>query len=67
MSAVASAKLFVVPATVEVIEMTRCIHGAYGYTKEYEIESLCRAVAGASVIATSLEINKSIVGASLLG
>ena len=67
MSAVASAKLFVVPATMEVVEMARRIHGAYGYTKEYKIERLYRAVAGASVIATSLEINKSIVGASLLG
>jgi len=59
-------KLFVVPAAVEVIEMARHIHGAYGYTKEYKIERLYRAVAGASAIATSLEINKSMVGASAL-
>jgi len=61
----AAAKVFVVPATMEVVEMSRRIHGAYGYTGELKIERLYRAIAGSSVIATSLEINKSIVGASL--
>lgn len=61
----AAAKSFVVPATMEAVEISRRIHGAYGYTKEYKIERLYRAIAGASAIAVSLEINKSIFGASL--
>ena len=61
----AAAKLFVVPATLEVTEMARRIHGAYGYTKEFKIERLSRAIAGSASIATTLEINRSIVGASL--
>lgn len=62
----ASAKVFVVPAAVEVVETARRIHGAYGYTKEFKIERLYRAIAGATAIAVSLEINKSIVGNSLI-
>ena len=61
----AMAKMFVVPATMEIVELSRRIHGCYGYSKEYKIERLYRAIAGASAIAVSLEINKSIVGASL--
>jgi len=62
----ASAKLFVVPTAMEIVEMSRRIHGPYGYTKGTTIERLYRAAAGASAIAVSLEINKSIVGAALL-
>lgn len=62
----AAAKIFVIPAIIEVVEMSRRIHGAYGYTKEFKIERLYRAISGASAIAVSLEINKSIVGSSLL-
>ena len=62
----ALAKLFAVPTCIEVVERARHIHGAYGYTKSYKIERLYRAIAGASAIATSLEINRSIVGASVL-
>ena len=61
----ATTKIFVVPATMEVVEMARRIHGAYGYVKEFKIERLYRAIAGASAIAVSLEINKSIVSDSL--
>jgi alkylation response protein AidB-like acyl-CoA dehydrogenase len=61
-SEAAAAKLFVVPATMEIIETARQIHGAYGYLKDFKIERLSRAAAGAASIATSLEINKSIVG-----
>ena len=61
----AIAKLSVVPAAVEVVEMARRIHGAYGYTREFKIERLYRAIAGATAIAVSLEINKSIVGSLL--
>jgi len=63
----ATAKLFVVPAATEIVEMSRRLHGAYGYTKEFKIERLYRTIAGFSVIATSLEINKSIVGGAMVG
>jgi alkylation response protein AidB-like acyl-CoA dehydrogenase len=66
MTEAATAKMFVVPAAMEIVDLSRRIHGSYGYTKEFKIERLYRAIAGASAIAVSLEINKSIVGASLL-
>ena len=66
MTEAATSKLFVVPATLEVTEMARRIHGAYGYTKESKIERLYRAIAAGAAIATTLEINRSIVGASLV-
>jgi len=62
MTEAAAAKLFVVTATMEVVEMARRIHGGYGYAKDFKIERLYRAIAGASAIAVSLEINKSILG-----
>lgn len=58
----ASAKLFVMPAAMEVVDLGRRIHGAYGYTREMKIERLYREVAGFTAIATSMEINKSLVG-----
>ena len=63
----AAAKLFVVPAVLETVDIARQIHGAYGYSKEFKIERIYRAIAGANGIATSLEINKSIVGSWLGG
>jgi alkylation response protein AidB-like acyl-CoA dehydrogenase len=63
----ATAKLFVAPTTMEVVDMSRQLHGAYGYTKETKIERLYRAIAGITAIAVSLEINRSIVGSSLIG
>lgn len=62
----AAAKIFVVPAVMEIVNKARRLHGAYGYTQDYKIERLYRAIAGASVIAVSLEINKSMVGGQLL-
>jgi butyryl-CoA dehydrogenase len=62
----AAAKVFVVPTTMDVVEMSRRIHGAYGYTKDSKIGRLYRAIAGASAIAVSLEINRSIVSAALI-
>ncbi len=62
----AEAKLFVVPTAMEVVEISRRLHGAYGYTKEFKIEKLYRAIAGCTAIAVSLEINRSIVGSSLV-
>ena len=67
MNEAASAKLFVVPATMEVVELARRIHGGYGYTKDFKIERLSRAAAGAVAIATTLEINRSIVGSWVVG
>jgi len=66
MTEAAAAKVFVVPAAVEIVEIARRIHGGYGYTREFKIERLYRAVAGASAVAVSLEINKSMIGAFLL-
>jgi len=65
MTEAAATKMFVVPATMKAVEIARRIHGAYGYTREVKVERLYRAICGASAIAVSLEINKSIVGASL--
>ena len=62
----ASAKLFITPTAMEAVEMARRIHGAYGYTREFKIERIYRAIAGVAAIATSLEINKSIVGGWLV-
>ncbi len=62
----ATAKLFVVPTATEIVEMSRRLHGAYGYTREFKIERLSRAIAGFASIAVSLEINRSIIGSSLV-
>ena len=62
----ATAKLFVVPTALEIVESSKRLHGAYGYTKEFKIERLYRAIAGCTAIAVSLEINRSIVGSSLV-
>lgn len=67
MAEAAAAKVFVVPMMMEVVELSRRIHGAYGYTKEMKIERLYRAIPGASVIAVGLEINKSIASGLTLG
>lgn len=66
MTEAAAAKLFVVPATTEIVDMARQVHGAYGYTKEVKIDRLYRAIAGALVIAVGLDINRSIVSAPLI-
>jgi alkylation response protein AidB-like acyl-CoA dehydrogenase len=66
MTEAAAAKVFVVPAAINIVELSRRIHGSYGYTKDYKIERIYRAIAGFSAIAVSSEINKSIVGASLV-
>jgi alkylation response protein AidB-like acyl-CoA dehydrogenase len=65
MTEAAVAKLFVIPTILEAIDISRQLHGAYGYSREFKIERIYRAVAGATAIATSLEINKSIVGSWL--
>jgi alkylation response protein AidB-like acyl-CoA dehydrogenase len=62
----AAAKLFVIPTAMEIVETARRLHGAYGYSKETKVERLTRAVTGFPSIAVSLEINKSIVGSSMV-
>ena len=66
MTEAAAAKVFVTPAMMDVVNQAIRIHGGYGYTRDFKIERLYRAIAGAPMIAVSLEINKSIVGASLV-
>jgi butyryl-CoA dehydrogenase len=62
----ATAKLFIVPTAIEIVESSRRLHGAYGYTREFKIEKLSRAIAGFASIAVSLEINRSIIGSWLV-
>jgi butyryl-CoA dehydrogenase len=62
----AEVKIFVVPTIQEVVRMALQIHGSYGYTKGFKVERLYRYAAHAGVTASSTEINKTIVGTSLL-
>ena len=62
----AACKLFVQPVVTEIIASALRLHGAYGYTTDFKIERLYRAQPGNVVISVSLEINKAIVGASLV-
>jgi len=62
----AACKLFVQPVVTDVINAALRLHGAYGYTTDFKIERLYRAQPGNVVISVSLEINKAIVGASLV-
>ena len=62
----AECKIYVTPEIQEVARMGLQIHGSYGYSKEYKIEKLYRFAAHAGVVASSTEINKTIVGMSLL-
>ncbi|PIE71380.1 MAG: hypothetical protein CSA22_02405 [Deltaproteobacteria bacterium] len=62
----AQLKVFVVPQTQEVCRMALQIHGSYGYSKEYKIEKLFRNAMHGGVVASSLEINKTIAGMTYL-
>jgi alkylation response protein AidB-like acyl-CoA dehydrogenase len=62
----AACKIFVQSTINEVVATGLKLHGGYGYTKEVKIERLYRAQPGNVVISVSPEINKSIVGASLV-
>ena len=62
----AATKIFVQPTLTEVIATALRLHGGYGYTKDFKIERLYRAQPGNIVISVSLEINKSIIGSSLV-
>ncbi|MFC2002529.1 acyl-CoA dehydrogenase family protein [Chloroflexota bacterium] len=62
----AATKMFCIPASLDIVTQAVQLHGGYGYSKEFKVERLYRAAIGSSVIATSIEINRSIVGASLV-
>jgi alkylation response protein AidB-like acyl-CoA dehydrogenase len=62
----AACKIFVQPLMSEAIATALRLHGAYGYTRDFKIERLYRAQPGNVVISVSLEINKAIVGDSLV-
>lgn len=62
----AACKIFVQPIMSQVIEASFRLHGCYGYTKDFKIERLYRAQPGNMVISVNLDINKGIVGASLV-
>ena len=59
-------KSFAIPTAVEVTILGLRLHSAYGYTEDYKIGRLHQSVLGGLGIATSIEVNKSIVGASLV-
>jgi alkylation response protein AidB-like acyl-CoA dehydrogenase len=59
-------KTFAVPMAVEVTQLGMQIHSAYGYTKDFKIGRLHEASLGGLGIATSIELNKSIIGGSLV-
>jgi len=61
----AALKLFVVPIIQEVARKALQIHGSYGYCKDYKIEKLYRTIAHAGVTASSIELQKTIVGSAL--
>lgn len=62
----AELKVFVVPLAQEVCRMAVQIHGSYGYSKEYKVEKIFRNVMHGGVVASSLEINKTIAGMAAL-
>jgi butyryl-CoA dehydrogenase len=62
----AELKVFVTPVIQEVTRAALQVHGSYGYSKEYRVEKIMRVAAAAGVMASSTEINKTIVGSSLL-
>jgi alkylation response protein AidB-like acyl-CoA dehydrogenase len=66
MTEAAACKIFVQPVMNEVVALGLRLHGGYGYTKDFKVERLYRAQPGNVVISVSLEINKSIVGGSLV-
>ncbi|MEW6665934.1 MAG: acyl-CoA dehydrogenase family protein [Thermodesulfobacteriota bacterium] len=62
----AEVKVFTTPTIQEITRMAVQIHGSYGYSKEYKVERLHRLAMHQGVVASSLEINKTIAGMALL-
>lgn len=65
-TASAEVKVFTTPLIQEVTRMAVQIHGSYGYSKEYLVEKLFRTAMHQGVVASSLEINKTITGMTAL-
>ena len=59
-------KTFTIPTAVEVTQLGMQIHSGYGYTRDSKIGRLHEAVLGGLGIATSIELNKSIIGNSII-
>lgn len=59
-------KVFTVPMIQEVCRQAVQFHGSYGYSKEYKVEKLFRNAMHVGVVASSLEINKTIAGMTIL-
>ena len=59
-------KTFAIPMAVEVTQLGMQIHSGYGYTKDFKIGRLHEAALGGLGIATSIALNKSIIGGSLV-
>jgi alkylation response protein AidB-like acyl-CoA dehydrogenase len=59
-------KNFTIPAIIDVCRLGQQIHSAYGFTKEFRIEKLARIASSGLGVITSLEINKSIIGGSII-
>lgn len=62
----AMAKLFAGQSGEWVTSQALKVHGAYGYTTEYKIERIHRAALAQELIEGSNEVQRSIVGASLV-
>lgn len=59
-------KNFTIPTILDVCRLGMQIHSAYGYTKDFAIERLYRAAIEGLGVVVSLEINKSIIGGTLV-
>ena len=62
----AEVKVFTTPLIQEVTRTAVQFHGSYGYSKEYLVDKLFRLAMHQGVMASSLEINKTIAGMSAL-
>lgn len=62
----AEVKVFTTPMIQEVTRMAVQFHGSYGYSKEYIVEKLFRLAMHQGIVASSLEINKTIIGMTAL-
>jgi alkylation response protein AidB-like acyl-CoA dehydrogenase len=58
-------KLFVSEALVETARDAVQIHGAYGYTAEYEVERALRDAVGATIYSGTSEVQRNIIAAWL--
>ena len=63
----AQAKLFATRVGAEVADEAVRLHGAYGYTKEFKIERIWRAAKQSEIAEGTSEIQRSILGAFIVG